>query len=39
MFPNQSGFFVPCEYLLQCAHAGVKLADGQKFYQPIDAKL
>ena len=28
MFPQQSGFFVPCEYLLRCAYKGTPLAQG-----------
>lgn len=39
MFPQQSGFFVPCEYLLHCAYKGVPLAQGQGFYSPPVAKL
>ena len=35
MFPQQSGFFVPCEYLLHCAYKGVPLSQGQKFYSPV----
>jgi len=39
MFPQQSGFFVPCEYLLHCAYKGVPLSQGQAFYQSPVAKL
>jgi len=39
MFPQQSGFFVPCEYLLHCAYKGVPLSEGQGFYTPPTPKL
>ncbi|QDZ22941.1 3-hydroxyacyl-CoA dehydrogenase [Chloropicon primus] len=39
MFPQQSGFFVPCEYLLHCAYKGVPLSQGQSFYVSPIAKL
>jgi len=39
MFPQQSGFFVPCEYLLNCAYRGVPLSQGQAFYQSPVSRL
>jgi enoyl-CoA hydratase/3-hydroxyacyl-CoA dehydrogenase len=39
MFPDQSGFFVPCEYLLACAYKKLPLSMGQDLYIAPTPKL